>query len=94
MENARTLKEIQRDIIAARDSIIVINEEIFNLDNGIQPSLEIRGELDRNVGHLKIIVAMQDVIDSGEDITDLHAAILIGEAKLAEDIWSASTELD
>ena len=83
----RTLEQIQATIRAARDSVWVVNDEIQKLAEGNTASADRKGNIDRNVAHLKIIVADQEIIDSGEDVTDLHAAISAGEAKLAEEIW-------
>lgn len=86
----RTLEQIQGTIRAARDSVWVVQDTIAQLDSGKTANSERKGNIERNVGHLKLVVADQEVIDSGEDIADLHAAITAGEAKLAEDIWSAA----
>jgi hypothetical protein len=83
----RTLEEIQGTIRAARDSVWVINDEIQKLADGQPANSECKGNIGRNVGHLKLVVADQEIIDSGEDISDLQEAIVVGEAKLAEDIW-------
>lgn len=84
----RTLEQIQGTIRAARDSVWVISDEIQKLADGAPATTERKGNIERNVSHLKIIVADQEIIDSGEDISDLNAAITTGEAKLAENIWS------
>ena len=83
----RTLEQIQATIRAARDSVWVVTSEIEKLTAGQTASKEIKGNIERNVAHLKIIVANQEIIDSGENIADLVAAIAAGEAKLAEQIW-------
>lgn len=83
----RTLEEIQGTITAARDSIWVVNETLSQLAAGEQPNQERKGNLERNVGHLKLVVADEEIVNSGEDISDLHAAITAGESKLAENIW-------
>lgn len=83
----RTLAQIQGTINTARDSVWVVTNEIERLAAGQPTSKEIKNNLDRNVAHLKLIVSNQEVIDSGEDITDLVAATAAGEAKLAEQIW-------
>jgi hypothetical protein len=85
----RTLEEIQQTIKAARDSVWVINDQIQKLSEGKPANKERKGNVERNVSHLKLIVANQEIIDSGEDIADLQAAIVTGEAKLAEAIWPA-----
>jgi DNA/RNA endonuclease YhcR with UshA esterase domain len=86
-KEALTIEEIRATIKAARDSVWVIDETLDQLTKGRIANNERKGNLERNVGHLKIIVADQEIIDSGEDIQDLHDAIAVGEAKLAEDIW-------
>jgi hypothetical protein len=86
-ERTRTLEQIQGTIKAARDSVWVINNEIEKLANGQQATTERKGNIERNVSHLKIIVAAEYIISSGEDISDLQAGIVAGEAKLAEPIW-------
>lgn len=88
-DTPRTLEQIQGTIRAARDSVWVIEDAIQRLTSGEEADKEKKGNIDRNVAHLKIIVADQEVIDSEEDISDLNAAIVAGEAKLAENIWPA-----
>ena len=83
----RTLEEIQGTIRSARDSVWVINDTISKLVEGATASNELKGNLERNVGHLKLVVADPEIISSGEDIADLHAAIAAGKTKLAEEIW-------
>jgi hypothetical protein len=36
---------------------------------------------------LKVVVAYKDVIESNQDISALHSGIILGESKLAENIW-------
>lgn len=90
-EENRTLEQIQRYIQVARDSVWVIEDSIQRLTNGETPSNNLKGNIDRNVAHLKLVVSAQDVINSGETISDLVAAIAAGEAKLAENIWPTET---
>lgn len=85
----RTPEQIQATIRAARDSVWVINDEIAKLDAGQPATDERKGNIERNVAHLKLVVADPEIANSGEDISDLHAAIAAGEAKLAENIWPA-----
>lgn len=91
-EETKTQEEILKTIKAARDSVSVINETAADLDAGATPTLDRKGNLDRNVGHLNVVVARQYIIDSGEDISDLNAAITLGESKLAEHTWPVSEE--
>lgn len=88
MENEpRTPEQIQATIRAARDSVWVIDDTIAQLNTGKTANKERKGLIDRNVGHLKLVVADPEIVNSGEDISDLNAAIVAGEAKLAENIW-------
>ena len=88
-EKKMTEKQILGTINAALDSVWVINDEIEKLANGKEPSKEGKGNIERNVGHLKLVVANPEITGSGNDISALEAAIVTGEAKLAEDIWPA-----
>jgi hypothetical protein len=88
-DSTRTAEQIQGTIRAARDSVWVIEDAIEKLSQGATADNNIKGDIDRNVSHLKIVVSDPDVVASEQDITDLHAAIELGEAKLAEDIWTA-----
>lgn len=85
----RTLDEIKNTIKAALDSVWVISDEIQKLADGMEATTDRRGNIERNVSHLKLVVADQEIVDSGEDISELTQAITLGEAKLAEDIWQA-----
>ena len=85
---SRTLEQIQATIRAARDSVWVINDEIQKLTEGQPANTERKGNIERNVAHLKLIVSNSEIVNSGEDTFDLHTAITVGEAKLAENIWS------
>ena len=82
-----TLEEIQGTIRAARDSVWVITDSLEKLSNGETPSDSIKGNIERNVAHLKIVTSSSHVTNSGENIADLLNAIVVGEAKLAENIW-------
>lgn len=83
-----TLEEIQRTITVARDSVWVIDDELAKLADGQPANQERKGNIERNVGHLKLVVANPEIASSGENISDLQTAITAGEAKLAENIWS------
>ncbi len=81
---AMTQEEIQGTIKAARDSVWVVNDSLEKLTNGAEATSEIKGNIDRNVSHLKLVVGNLEIANSGEDISDLYQAITDGEAKLAE----------
>lgn len=77
-----TTQEILQTIRAARDSVWVIEDSLAKLTAGQTLTDIIRGNIDRNVGHLKLVVASPEITGSGEDISDLHNAITQGEAVL------------
>lgn len=83
MAEQMTQEQILGTIRAARDSVWVISDSLQKLanNNGVMTD-EIKGNIERNVGHLKLVVANPEIANSGEDITDLHAAITNGEAAL------------
>jgi hypothetical protein len=90
MENTpKTLEQIQGTIRAARDSVWVITDQIEKLTAGETPNNNSKGNIERNVSHLKLVVSDTEITNSGENISDLTAAITAGEAKLAENIWLA-----
>jgi hypothetical protein len=82
-DTPRTLEQIQGTIRAARDSVWVISNEIEKLTTTGELTSDGRGNIERNVGHLKIVVSSTDVTESGEDISDLHNSIAAGEQALA-----------
>lgn len=85
-ETAPTAKQIERTVGVAQDSAWVVESSI-DLLTSEQPSLEIKGNIERNVGHLKLVCGDQHVIDSGLDISRLQAAITAGEECLASTTW-------
>ena len=89
----RTIEEIRGTIGVARDSVWVITDTLQRLENGQPPDGQHKGNLERNVGHLRLVVSDPGISESGEDIQDLHDAITAGEQKLAEDIWPPETLL-
>ena len=77
-----TPEQIQNTIRAARDSVWVIEDTIQKLNEGATLTDELRDNIDRNVSHLKLVVSNPEIANSGEGISDLHAAIAAGEAAL------------
>jgi len=88
----KTIEQIRGTIKAARDSVWVVNDTLGQLAAGKTANKSRKGDLERNVGHLKLVVSDPEISESGEDIQDLHDAIAAGELKLAEDIWLTSIE--
>lgn len=82
-EDLTPQERAERTVTAARDSVWVINNEIEKKNESGSLSDEGRGNIERNVAHLEIVVASQEIIDSGLDISDLNAAIVAGKAALA-----------
>lgn len=79
-----TLQQIQDTIRSARDSVWVVNDSLEKLANGAEATDDIKGNIDRNASHLKLVVGNPEIANSGENIADLYQAITDGEAKLAE----------
>lgn len=82
---ARTAEEIEGTIRAARDSVWVINEQLAKLANGEAMSQEIKGNIQRNVDHLKLIMADTEISSSDNDLSDLSQAITAGTAALPQE---------
>jgi len=78
----RTPEQIAATIRAARDSVWVVNEQLAKLAGGETMNDQIKGNIQRNVDHLKLIMADSEVTGSGDDLSDLSAAITAGEAAL------------
>jgi len=76
-----TVEEIQSTVKAARDSVWVIEDSISRLYEDPE-SEKLKASIERNVSHLKLVVASPDIANSSEDISDLNSAILAGEAAL------------
>ena len=89
-----TAEEITKTITAAGDSVTVINEAIKELTDGATPSLELKRLIKRNVDHLKLVVAKEDIVAAGTDVSALNAGISAGEAKLAGTTWPAEEAED
>lgn len=84
-----TQEEILQSIKASRDSATLINRIIQELADGAEATRSMWEMLDCNVRHLEPFVVADIIVNSGEDISDLVAALEAGQAKLAEDIWPA-----
>lgn len=82
----RTPEEILDTITAARDSVWVINDSIEKIATEGNTN-ELKGNLERNVGHLTIVTSDPEIVNSGNDISDLFQAITDGQAAL--DAWPA-----
>jgi hypothetical protein len=68
-------QQIARTISAMRDSVWVVNSEIQKT-----PSIEVIESIQRNVIHLELEMSDENVTGSGEDLSDVTAAIAAGKA--------------
>lgn len=76
-------QRVEGAIRAARDSAWVVTDELAKLASGQPWTPERRGNIERNVAHLELVIANPDVANSGQDISDLTNAINAGKAELA-----------
>ena len=83
-QRQRTQEELIKTITVARDSVWVVNNEIEKKTQSGQLTAEGKGIIERNVGHLEIVMADSEITDCGEDVSDLAAAIVAGKAALEE----------
>lgn len=76
-------ERVNRTVTAARDSVWVINDEIQKKADRGELTAEGRGNIERNVAHLEIVMADANVVSLGGDLSDLASAITNGTAALA-----------
>jgi hypothetical protein len=82
MQENMTQEQIEGTVRAARDSVWVINDEIEKLSNNMPWNDERRGNIERNVAHLELVMANTQISGSGLDLSDLTAAIAVGKQEL------------
>jgi hypothetical protein len=82
MQENMTQEQIEGTVRSARDSVWVINDEIAKLANNMPWNNERRGNIERNVAHLELVMANTQISDSGLDLSDLTAAIAAGKQEL------------
>jgi hypothetical protein len=83
MERApMTQEEVEGTVRAARDSVWVINDELSKLANNMPWNEERKGNIERNVAHLEIVMADPEISGSGLDLSDLTTAIAAGKQEL------------
>lgn len=78
-----TQEQIEGTVRAARDSVWVINDELAKLANNQPWNDERKGNIERNVAHLELVMANPQISGAGLDLSDLTAAINAGNAELA-----------
>lgn len=76
-------ERVNGTVRAARDSVWVINDEIQKKADRGELTPEGRGNIERNVAHLEIVMADPNIVSLGGDLSDLTAAITNGKAALA-----------
>jgi hypothetical protein len=74
---------IEGTVRAARDSVWVVNDELQKLSNGGSWTEQRKGNIERNVAHLELVMSNPEISGSGLDLSDLTAAINSGKAELA-----------
>ena len=86
MEEQLTPEQLQervnRTVSAARDSVWVVNDEIQKKADRGELTPEGRGNIERNVAHLEIVMSDNNIVSLGGDLSDLTAAITNGKAAL------------
>lgn len=78
-----TEQEITNTVRAARDSVWVVNDELQKLANGMEWNNERRGNIERNVAHLELVMSNPEISGSGLNLSDLTDAIQAGKQELA-----------
>jgi hypothetical protein len=77
-------ERVDGTVRAARDSVWVINDELEKKQQRGELTAEGRGNIERNVAHLEIVMSDPQVVELGGDLADLTAAIADGKAALAD----------
>lgn len=75
-------QRVDETVRAARDSVWVVNDEIQKKANSGELTREGRGNIERNVAHLEIVMSNPKIVELGGDLSDLTAAIANGKAAL------------
>jgi len=78
-------EKVDRTVSVARDSVWVINDELQKKTerDGVLTE-DASGNIERNVGHLEIVLSDPKVVELGGDLSDITAAIVAGKAALSE----------
>lgn len=77
-----TQEQIEGTVRAARDSAWVINDELAKLSSGQSWSDDRKGNIERNVAHLELIMSNAEIANSGLDLSDITDAIAAGKQEL------------
>ena len=82
MSDIKTIEQIKSIIKTAKDSVWVINDEIQKKTQRGSLTDEGKVSIQRNVDHLVIVMADTEITGSGEDVSELVAAITAGKLAL------------
>ena len=83
MNEQMTQEQIEGTVRAARDSVWVVNDELAKLAAGQPWNNERKGNIERNVAHLELVMSNTQITGAGLDLSDLTAAINAGKQELA-----------
>ena len=75
-------ERVDATVRAARDSVWVVNDEIQKKADRGELTQEGRGNIERNVAHLEIVMSDPKIVELGGDLSDITAAITNGKAAL------------
>lgn len=84
-QNLTEQQLVDQTIRAARDSVWVITDEIQKKsENNGTLTRNGRGNIERNVAHLELVMSNSKNVELGGDLSDITAAIAAGKAALEE----------
>lgn len=83
MNETMTQEQIEGTVRAARDSVWVVVDELSKLANNMPWNDERKGNIERNVAHLELVMANPQISGSGLDLSNLIAAIEAGKQELS-----------
>jgi hypothetical protein len=86
IENPMTTEQILRDISGMRDSVWAIQDAMSN-----EVTKDLYRVVERNVGHLNIIMNNPEITGFGEDLSDIVESIQIGEEYLLNNSYILSS---
>jgi hypothetical protein len=75
-------ERVDGTVRAARDSVWVITDEIQKKADRGELTREGRGNIQRNVEHLELVMSDPKIVELGGDLSDITAAIANGKAAL------------
>jgi len=80
-EETLTPEEVAQQIAAMRDSVWVIDDTV---DNNETLEKEHTDRIRANVGHLELMMGKDHIMNAGDDLSDITAAITKGKTALGE----------